>query len=270
MGQKEYVHGVGVSGLHCIKCHEVVRENEHTFQLPEKAVDLCAQCHSGQYIAPSDVKGAPPEIIASTDVFEEGKMSRFHKPFVEGKCTACHDAHESDNYLHLKRPYPKGLYAVFSVEAYSLCLSCHKELEEVLTEPRTLTATKFRNGNLNLHYRHVNKKKGRSCKVCHHPHGSENPKLLKDNFMFGVRKLSVNYKKTDTGGSCAPTCHVSLKYDRSNPYDVLMIVSPRPGKDATQQELNESMNRDLTQKEQKEQEKEQAETGDTNEARQNK
>jgi hypothetical protein len=80
-----------------------------------------------------------------------------------------------------------------------------------------------------------------------------------------VKKLSINYEKTDTGGSCAPTCHVSLKYDRYSPHDVMMIVSPRLGEDATEQELQESMNRDMPQNEQNEQ----AEADDKDEGKQN-
>jgi predicted CXXCH cytochrome family protein len=245
MGKKKFVHGVGVNGKHCTKCHKVVRKGEHTFTLPERAIEVCAQCHSGQYIAPPDVKGDAPEIISGSDVFEEGGESTFHVPFAEGKCTACHDAHESDNYLHLKGNYPRGFYALFSPEEYNLCYKCHEKFREVLILPRTLDATGFRNGNLNLHYQHVNKRKGRSCKACHHHHGSENPKLIRDQFMFGKIQLGVNFKKTETGGGCMPTCHVPVKYDRYEPIGTMMRTTPVPGEDATDDELRKSRKRDL-------------------------
>jgi predicted CXXCH cytochrome family protein len=161
MGKKKFVHGVGVDGNHCTKCHKVVRKGEHTFTLPERTIEVCAQCHSGQYIAPPDVKGDAPEIISAGDVFEEGEDPMFHVPFAEGKCTACHDAHESDNYLHLKGTYPRGFYAVYSPKEYNLCYMCHTKFRAVVETPRTLDATGFRNGNLNLHFQHVNKRKGR-------------------------------------------------------------------------------------------------------------
>ncbi len=245
MGKKKYVHGVGVNGKHCTKCHKVAQKGEHTFTMPSKAVEICAQCHSGKYIAPSDIKGKPPLIIAGDDIFEEGQETQFHEPFAEGKCTECHDAHESDYYLHLKGSYPGNFYATFSLEAYGLCYNCHKDFRKVLTEPRTLETTAFRNGNLNLHYRHVNKRKGRTCKACHHPHGSDKPKLIKESFMFGIRNLSINFEKTETGGSCAPTCHVPVKYDRYEPIEVLMKTTPAEGEDATDAELRESRKIDL-------------------------
>ncbi|MCK5506618.1 MAG: hypothetical protein KAJ10_15750, partial [Thermodesulfovibrionia bacterium] len=240
MGKKKYVHGVGVNGKHCIKCHGIVIKDEHVFTLPAKGIELCAQCHSGQYIAPTDIQGSPPEIITDSDIFEEGRETRLHTPFAEGKCTECHDSHESDFYLHLKGSYPEGFYAIFSIETYGLCLQCHKEFAKALTEPRTLTDTGFRNGNLNLHYRHVNKKKGRTCKACHHPHGAENPKLVMNAFDFGLRNLTINFKKTATGGSCAPTCHIPVKYDRYEPAEIRMLTTPRSGEEATPSELRES------------------------------
>ncbi len=244
MGKKKFVHGVGVNGKHCIKCHSITEKGKHIFELPENSVEICAQCHSGKYIAPADLEGTPPKIIASTDVFEEGEESQFHKPFGEGKCTECHDAHESDNYLHLKENYPEDFYAIFSLDAYALCLKCHKDFDKVMLEPRTLEHTQFRNGNLNLHYRHVNRKKGRTCKACHHPHVSENPKLIRDTFLFGIRKLSINYEKTGTGGGCGPSCHVPLKYDRYEPAEIMMKTTPKLGEDATYSELSESKKRD--------------------------
>ena len=244
MGKKKYVHGVGVNPKHCVKCHGVVSKTEHKFRLPEKSVELCVQCHSGQYIMPPDIKGDAPEIM-DVDLFEEGEFTYFHSPFSKGKCTECHDPHESDYYMHLKGNYPRGFYARFSPDQYGLCLKCHNKFLKALINPRTFSDTQFRNGNLNLHFRHVNKTKGRTCRACHHHHGSEQPKLLKENFIFGLRKLEVNYKKTSTGGGCRPSCHAPVKYDRYNPIDIYMRTTPRPGKDALPSELRSSRTRDL-------------------------
>ena len=254
MGKKKFVHGVGVDGKHCKKCHKVVTDGQHVFSRPEKLIEVCAQCHSGKYLAPSDIEGAPPIVLLEVDVFEEGKVTKFHPPFIEGKCTECHDAHESDYYMQLKGRYPGTFYAVFSIDGYGLCMRCHKDLEKALTEPRTLTHTGFRNGNLNLHFRHVNRKKGRTCGICHHHHGSENPMLIKPQFLFGEVVNSLKYEKTDTGGRCAVSCHMDVTYDRYEPVENIMKTSPRLGKDATESELRLSREMDLKKEKEKQEE----------------
>lgn len=240
MGQKKYVHAVGVDGKNCNRCHEIVKEGEHSFKkLPSETYPLCAKCHSEEFTTPPDLKGSPPKVKL------KDKEIKFHAPFAEGKCTECHDAHESNFHKHLKAEYPREFYASYSAEIYSLCYKCHKEMKEALAEPRTLNATGFRNGNLNLHFRHVNKTKGRNCKTCHHHHGSKNPKLIKESFLFGKRKLAIKYEKTKTGGSCTTACHVPVKYDRYKPVETSMKTTPRLGRDATPEELRLSRERDM-------------------------
>lgn len=241
MGKKKYVHAVGVNGRQCIRCHEILKQGEHSFKkIPPVTFPICAKCHSEEFPTPADITGSPPKVIF------ENKEMKFHAPFAEGKCTECHDAHESNFFKHLKAGYTEEYYASYSTEIYSLCLKCHKGLEKALTEPRTFTDTMFRNGNLNLHFRHVNKTKGRTCKTCHHHHGSKtkNPKLISDAFPLGKKSLKINFEKTETGGSCAPACHATVQYDRYEPVDTIMKTTPREGVDATVEELKLSRERD--------------------------
>ncbi len=223
MGKKKYVHEVGVNSKYCNKCHEIKKEGEHSFnKLPLETRILCAQCHSEDIAAPAELEKRPPKVI-----FKDTQY--FHAPFAEGKCTQCHDAHESNVQKHLKAEYPDGFYTSYSAGAYSLCLNseCHKGLEKALTEPKTLTDTKFRNGNLNLHFMHVNKKKGRTCRACHAPHNSKNPKLIRETFPFRKRILTIEYEKTETGGGCTTTCHIPVKYDRYRPVKKIKIKTLR-------------------------------------------
>lgn len=239
MGKKKFVHATGVDSKLCTKCHEITKEGEHSFkEIPPDVRPLCSQCHSRELPAPIDIKGVPPKVISEDNLL-------FHKPFSEGKCNECHDAHESDYYKHLKLQYTEKFYTPFSPEKYSLCYKCHKELNETLTEPRTFTATQFRNGNLNLHFRHVNKEKGRTCRACHLHHSSENPGLIRETFPFGKRALTIKYEKTVTGGNCGPSCHAQAKYDRYEPVFNPIKTSPQQGEDATEEELELSRERDL-------------------------
>ncbi len=253
MGKKKYVHTAGVDAKYCNRCHEIVKEGEHLFKnLPIEARSLCARCHSENINAPADLKGSPPKII-----FEDKNM-QFHPLFAEGKCTGCHDAHESNFYKHLKAEYPGEFYAPYSAETYTLCINanCHQGFEKALTEPRTLSATLFRNGNLNLHFSHVNIPKGRTCRTCHqicYPRRvSKNQKLIRETFQFGKRQLTLTYEKTETGGSCGTTCHRVSKYDRYAPVFNLIKTTPPPGRDATVEELKLSKERDMKEQKKKE------------------
>ena len=246
MGKKKFVHATGVDAKLCDKCHAIIKEGKHEFrEIPEDVRPLCAQCHGEALPTPRDITGTPPKVIS------EDQGINLHKPFSEGKCNECHDAHESDYYNHLKLQYTEKFYVPFSPEQYSLCYKCHEELNETLTEPRTLTATQFRNGNLNLHFRHVNKEKGRTCRACHLHHGSEGPMLIRETFPFGTRTLTIKYEKTDTGGTCGPTCHTKARYDRYEPIYNPIKITPRSGEDATEKELELSREKDM----QKEREK---------------
>jgi hypothetical protein len=103
----------------------------------------------------------------------------------------------------------------------------------------------FRNGNVNQHFRHVNKVKGRTCSVCHHPHGLEQQGLIKDAFRFGNRMLTVDFEKTDSGGRCTTTCHREATYDRYKPASNFIKTEPLPGEDASEEELEESRKVDM-------------------------
>ncbi|MBI5666286.1 MAG: cytochrome c3 family protein [Nitrospirae bacterium] len=246
MEKKKYIHAIGVDGLKCNRCHEIITEGKHVFnKLPPETVAICSQCHKIDVIPPEGLKKSPPKVIL------EDEKNRPHKPFAEGKCTACHDAHSSDYYKHLKLPYPAGLYASYKEGAYGLCGDCHKDLDKKLSEPRTLSLTMFRNGNVNLHYRHVNKTKGRTCKVCHSPHGLKDPMLLNDTFLFGQRMLTVDFEKTETGGQCATTCHRLAKYDRYKPESNFIKTDPLPGENATKEELEQSRKDDIEREKEK-------------------
>lgn len=90
--------------------------------------------------------------------------------------------------------------------------------------------TNFRDGDLNLHYLHVNRdKKGRSCRTCHEIHGSDLPAHVATSVPFEGSgwPLPIGFKKTPSGGSCAPGCHKPYGYDRVEP--IGWGAKPAPG-----------------------------------------
>jgi predicted CXXCH cytochrome family protein len=188
----------------CMSCHSPhASDNENQLLKPQK--ELCLSCHDK--ILPKDAKV-------------------LHKPIAEGKCATCHGPHGSPNRKLLIGEFSTELYVPYTDTEYSLCFSCHKR--DLVQYPETSFATNFRDGEKNLHYLHVNKEKGRSCRFCHSLHAGNNAKLINDTVQFGQWSLPLNYVKTDTGGGCAPGCHKPQSYDRETPGKKPPAPKPAP------------------------------------------
>jgi len=200
IGTKSQVHPPAQEGM-CTTCHD-----PHASDQPKLLVqpirDLCQSCH------------------AQT-------QARFlHAPVSAGDCTACHAPHESDNAKLLVREFPLSPYVPYTDAEFALCFGCHNR--DMVRYPGTSVATGFRDGERNLHYVHVhNALKGRSCALCHEPHGSNSPRLVADSVPFGTWRLPLKFVKSETGGSCAPGCHRPQAYDRQSPGR--KPVAPKPG-----------------------------------------
>ncbi len=219
----------------CFNCHEKVKEtaqrsrNKHPILFTDSSCgtchsthfssspgllalsqqDLCLSCHGEDNYKKSDALANIAREIANKDFL--------HGPLEDGKCDGCHDPHGSDNYRMLRGKYPEGFYAPYEKGSYGLCLSCHDSY--LLSYPDTTLYTNFRNGELNLHYLHVNKtRKGRTCRACHEPHASNQAKLVSTKGPeFGNWNIPTSFQKTETGGSCTPGCHRQVAYDREKP-----------------------------------------------------
>ena len=137
-----------------------------------------------------------------------------HGPIREGACSACHPPHAAEHPRLLRKAYPPEFYAEFERERYALCFECH--IAELVETEHGTGLTRFRDGDRNLHWLHVNRKKGRTCRTCHEIHASRNPFHVRDSVPFGTGgwELEIRYEKTPTGGSCAPGCHAKREYRR--------------------------------------------------------
>jgi predicted CXXCH cytochrome family protein len=141
-----------------------------------------------------------------------------HGPVAQKDCKGCHSSHGSEHFRLLIKEYPPEFYAPFSTEAYELCFSCHKE--SLALVEKTSELTDFRNGEMNLHYLHVNKpQRGRTCRSCHSTHASTQANHVRESVPYGMWDLPIQFEKTETGGSCTPGCHVAYRYDRESPVD---------------------------------------------------
>lgn len=230
MFEGETVHGPVAEG-NCISCHEP-HASEHAKLVKAGMPDLCFDCHDRRQ-TDADGKSLPPVKVT----FADAEVNK-HLPFAVGQCGMCHSPHASPNHRLLNKPYPADFYISYSAEKY-FCFGCHDA--GAFADPRTMAATEFRNGNLNLHFRHVNRDKGRTCRACHDHHGARNTKLIRNSVPFGDRFINITeFELTETGGRCGPTCHLAVSYDRFEPVEQSLRVSPREGEDATPEALEQA------------------------------
>lgn len=205
----------------CTNCH-AAHAAGHTSLLKDEPKNLCFECHN-QAIAMPD--GAT--LVNMKKLIETG--TSLHGALTQRGCVECHEIHGGGHRRLLTNEYPSDLYYPFSESSYALCFSCHDK--HLALEQKTTGATAFRNGDLNLHFVHVNdEKKGRSCRVCHDAHAASSDKHIRDNVSFGAGgwKLPIRYKALPDGGSCGGACHDPFEYNRVTP----IIYKPRnPGED---------------------------------------
>ncbi|MFC1523472.1 cytochrome c3 family protein [Thermodesulfobacteriota bacterium] len=179
----------------CADCHRVHSSNYKPL-LKDSMEKLCLSCH--------------------IDLGDEIAESQFkHGPVQTGDCTACHKTHGSEYTKLLSRFFPMNFYSEYKADNYDLCFGCHNK--DIAKKKFTSTLTNFRDGKYNLHFFHVNMKKGRTCTSCHDAHASSQPKHIRLEVPFGSWSYPINFTKTQVGGTCVVGCHAPKTYDRKQP-----------------------------------------------------
>jgi predicted CXXCH cytochrome family protein len=205
----KFKHSIVMKDQACLNCH-----TPHGGQLAKlmkaQPVDLCLKCHK------DDQKTSDGRAVPAVDEIANAQLSR-HGPARDGTCSGCHNAHGSDISRLLVKPYPETFYTKYDPDNFALCFSCHDKKLIETKEAEGLTG--FRNGTRNLHFLHVDREKGRTCRACHETHAAKNPLLIRDAVPFGQWELPINYKKSSAGGTCSPGCHRQYGYDRNSAVD---------------------------------------------------
>jgi len=210
-------HDAVVKDRKCANCHNPHAANVERL-LISLPFDLCVGCHSRDGMVSDDGK----QMTNFKKFLEENKV--WHDPVRAKDCSACHRTHASDNFRLLVADYPAAFYAPYERKHYAICYGCHND--KVVSEPVTTTLTGFRDGSKNLHYVHVNRERGRTCRACHEVHASKQDHHIREGVPYGPKGwiLKVGYTKLPNGGSCAKTCHDTRTYNNKT------LTSAVPGK----------------------------------------
>lgn len=199
-------HGALDRPRQCLECHDPHGSDTPMNLIKDTTKDLCLTCHNQTLV--TDENGTPIQNIAK----HLENNPDWHGPILWGDCAACHNPHGSNNLRMLKKPFPRTFYEKFDEENY-ICFQCHEK--EKIQDEFTTDMTNFRNGDKNMHFVHVNKDKGRSCRACHDFHGTkEYPHHLRKKTQFGKINFPIRFIETENGGSCAPACHARRHYDK--------------------------------------------------------
>ena len=202
-GQAKFKHAIVTQGKKCANCHDA-HGSLFASNLKTDPLSLCLDCHNKPIIG-TDGKDYNIYKIVSENPEKHG-------PIGDGNCTGCHDPHGSGSYKILISEFPEQFYTGFQEEKYNLCFECHDRT--LVRDEKTSTLTNFRDGDVNLHYLHVNREKGRTCRACHEIHAGDLPNHVREEAPFGEWDIPIGFVKSETGGTCAPGCHKAYSYNR--------------------------------------------------------
>ncbi len=203
-------HGALMTERTCLNCHDA-HASDHPRVLRTSMTTLCFECHD------REIKLDDGTVLSDIKAVLDAGTS-LHGPVAQDNCAACHLIHGGDNFRMLVQEYPAEFYAPFKEERYALCFSCHDK--QLVLDRHTTTLTNFRNGDLNLHFLHVNREtKGRTCRACHETHASNRENHVRESVPFGTGgwKLPIGFEQLADGGRCGPGCHVAYEYNRVKP-----------------------------------------------------
>ena len=207
-------HSKLLDGNDCGRCHSP-HFSSRKFLLTSAPSKLCLECHT------TGIKTKSGRKIPGVEA-QPAKEMHLHGPLAQEECGKCHEPHGNERFSFLRKSYPGTFYSPYKLETYALCFGCHKS--SLVADSRTLIATNFRNGSVNLHYLHVNKPfKGRTCRACHANHATPRPHMLTETVPFGPREIPLGYTGTANGGTCATGCHRSKSYDREKPVKLYWV-----------------------------------------------
>ncbi|MFV2082363.1 MAG: cytochrome c3 family protein, partial [bacterium] len=167
----------------CFRCHKDLEKQLTEAKVTHGALEkgICTVCHTAHASDfPRQLKTAAKQICFTChkEMAVKVKKAEFvHGPVKQDDCYACHNPHGSGFTKVLKKAFPAEFYIAYATESYALCFDCHNQ--DISIDQFTTTLTGFRNGDQNLHFLHVNREKGISCKACHEVHAGSQAKHIR-------------------------------------------------------------------------------------------
>ncbi|WP_289053998.1 cytochrome c3 family protein [Carboxylicivirga marina] len=199
----KHVHWPVINKEGCVACHSPHASDQPYFLIKDNK-EVCLNCHN------RTIKTDHNKVENIARKLKKSKT--VHAALEMDGCVTCHDPHTAQTGQFVKDVFPESEYTPAVADSFALCFSCH---DAALIENKiTSEATEFREGQVNLHYLHINDNKGRSCAICHDVHASNNEHLIADDFVFGQQVMAMRYQHDADGGSCYPGCHAKKDYDR--------------------------------------------------------
>ncbi len=231
-------------GRLCASCHQNRKKAAKVIQIttgrkPHKPVaeGKCTACHAPHVSNYKKLLRKGPKDVRLCFTCHDKKAAKINKaafkygPIRDGLCSGCHVPHGADEPKLLRYYYVRRFYNPYDPRLYALCFKCHKDT--LVKDERTTALTHFRNGDRNLHYLHVHRKKGRTCLACHQVHAGPQERSIRRATPFGEWQIPVQFQRNQSGGKCLATCHLPKEYDRIKPRKLLIDSQPAPGKDTS-------------------------------------
>ena len=208
-------HAAAIDDPACLNCHNP-HSSQYAKQLKAPSRQLCLSCHD------REIKGTLNGVRTIPNIKAKVEAASQHTG-AQGECTACHTPHSSKFERLLKKNFSTTVYNSYpqAVNPYDLCFKCH---DSAMLNPTGFEdSTNFRDTakGKNEHWFHVvdaagveDKAKGKSCKICHDPHGAAQPFNINSSWNMNGQSIGIKFTPADNGGQCNKTCHTTRTYVR--------------------------------------------------------